>query len=95
MTLILNVKSITWDLTDDDANLERPPTTFQIELSNDWINDFIERELSDPEAQVLSDLIEDKYPFCYEDVNFNITPKRPTFKVEVGEPKYLLSSAPK
>lgn len=75
MALILNVKSITWDITEDDLADnpgELPPTSFQIELSDEQIKDILEDALDDDNNGELTRLIEGKYPFCYEGAYFEI-----------------------
>lgn len=72
MALILNVKSITWHAEDETPDEDIPPTSFQIELSDQWIIDYLTNEFSDAENPMVQDVIEDKYPFLYEGLNFEI-----------------------
>jgi hypothetical protein len=68
ITIMIN--NIEWDLTEYDlAEAELPPTAFQIELSNEWIKDMIRNTF---DTQDLIELIEDKYPFCFQEIDYEI-----------------------
>ena len=78
MAVILNVKEITWDITDDDLvdnPGELPPTSFQIELSDDYVKEIILEALEDVDNYRLTSLIESVHPFCYEDLYFTVEVK--------------------
>ena len=70
--ITINVKDIVWDLTEDDlAEADLPPISFEILLSKEWILDYLKNDL-DTENPILTDLIEDQYPFCLKDIDYEL-----------------------
>ena len=68
------IHNIEWDLTEDDlAEGTPPPTSFEIELTEKWIIEMLDIWFRHEGDDTLTDLIEDKYPFCfYNSINFEI-----------------------